>query len=448
MAIEIEGSSIVGDSPLRIGIVNLRFNIADYFDPDFETDAAQISADEIIAELTTPGLTFDGEFIVDGATNLWIYDSISVVRPNPSSTLYIGVARFREIAGTDPDSELTVSLISSRNPTTNREGEAKVKVVWSRDYQGAYRSLSLPQADAILPSGIAWYGPTFTLQNNATINSLGVGYYEYRAAALGSVPSRQLECAEAFDSREQKIASKQEATLIYHLWRTEDEILIRQKLEATAPPIYQGMIVEDYTLTPIGGGVWKAVVSYVLDVDENEESSTYTFDTTGGTTRMTLSLGTRRYGSLAPDCKGAIGVSGDKIEGVDVTIPAYAFSETHKIPAAFVNQTFKNNVFQLTGKVSNGAYKGFAPGEVLFLGATGQRSDSKYYSITYNFAASPNVQNLNVGGIVVALKRGWEYLWCLHADALDTAAQRIVKRPIGVYVEQVYPIANLELLGL
>ena len=110
--------------------------------------------------------------------------------------------------------------------------------------------------------------------------------------------------------------------------------------------------------------------------------------------------------------------------------------------------TYKLTLFGLTGKVNNAAFRGFAAGEVLFLGAQGSKTGTGDWSISYRFAASPNVANLTVGDITVTEKRGWDYLWVSYADSKDDTAKRLVKKPVAAYVEQVYGYADFSLLGI
>lgn len=67
---------------------------------------------------------------------------------------------------------------------------------------------------------------------------------------------------------------------------------------------------------------------------------------------------------------------------------------------------------------------------------------------TFRFAASKNKTTFTVGGIVVPAKKGWEYMWVMYADRDDDTAKRIVKLPIGVYIEQVYELADFAGLGI
>lgn len=179
--------------------------------------------------------------------------------------------------------------------------------------------------------------------------------------------------------------------------------------------------------------------------------SSFSFDTSGGTQHVTQSLATvHRYAAsgTAPDFGGAVGVTHDNVEGVDITIPVYSFAETHYLAASFVTQAYKGTLFNLTGKVNSGSFKGLAAGECLFLGASGSKRGADDWEITYRFAGSPNRTGLVVGPISGIAKKGWEYMWVRYADSEDVAAKAIVKKPIAVYIERVYDEGNFAALGI
>jgi hypothetical protein len=101
----------------------------------------------------------------------------------------------------------------------------------------------------------------------------------------------------------------------------------------------------------------------------------------------------------------------------------------------------------------SGAFKGFQPGEVLFLGASGARRGTDPdddWEITFRFAppASPNATGISVGDISGISKKGWEYLWVRYADQEDTGSHAIVKRPVAAYVERVYESGSFAALQL
>ncbi len=55
---------------------------------------------------------------------------------------------------------------------------------------------------------------------------------------------------------------------------------------------------------------------------------------------------------------------------------------------------YKSTLFFLTACVNSDGFKGFAPGEVLFLGASGTQRGQEDWEITFKFAASPNATGL------------------------------------------------------
>ena len=173
--------------------------------------------------------------------------------------------------------------------------------------------------------------------------------------------------------------------------------------------------------------------------------SSFRFNTGGGTEHITQSRGTvASYGSGAPDFGGAIGVADSGVEGVDIVSPVYNFSETHYL-ATINKSTYAN----LTGKVNNASFKGFAAGEVLLLGVEGEKRDGvDDWELTFNFAASPNRANITVGSITGIAKKGWEYMWVRYAYDKDATAKAVLQKPVNIYIEKVYEEGDFGLLGI
>ena len=147
-------------------------------------------------------------------------------------------------------------------------------------------------------------------------------------------------------------------------------------------------------------------------------------------------------GETAPDFKGAIGVTKDSVDGVDITVPVYSFSETHILANADVTNTYKGKLFALTGKTNKRRFKGFAPASACSSGASGSKRGKGDWEITFHFAASPNKTGLTVGEITGIAKKGWEYLWVRYEDAVDATAGKMTKKPVAVYIEKVYDEGN------
>ncbi len=269
-------------------------------------------------------------------------------------------------------------------------------------------------------------------------------------------------CTENIDSRQ--ITETQSAELLYTITGTAEEATAIATLKATAPTVLHDMKRQPVTVEPVHVDttnpdkcIWTGTVNYApLEHQEPPETgdSSFSFDTGGGTQHITQSLATvQRYAAsgTAPDFKGAIGVTHDNVEGVDITVPVYNFSETHYLAAATVTTAYKGTLFQLTGKVNNGSFRGLAAGECLFLGASGSRRGTgpdDDWEITFRFAGSPNRTGIAVGPISGITKKGWEYLWVRYADAEDTGSNTLVKHPIAAYVEQVYEYGNFATLGI
>lgn len=241
--------------------------------------------------------------------------------------------------------------------------------------------------------------------------------------------------------------------LVYDIVGTYSESDVQALLLATAPAIYNGLILDSVEAEPVyvdsgtsASGVWKGYARYLVPEVE------YTFDTGGGMETITQSLGTiSSYGigaATPPDCGGAIGVSDDRVEGVTIPIPKFDFTETHVWSAATITPTYTLALANLTGCWNNAIWHGYPIGTVLFQGATGSNRGSTQWTITYRFSYSPNVDDLMIGAIGPITKQGWDYAWIRYADFEDTVAKALVKRPIAVYVERVLSPGDFSGLGI
>lgn len=258
--------------------------------------------------------------------------------------------------------------------------------------------------------------------------------------------------SESYVSRPFKVGIKDSGReLVYDIHNTADEAEVQTLILGTAPAVYNGLILDSVEADPVftdgsasPTGLWKGKARYLVPEVQ------YTFDTGGGESKITQSYQTvsayAPAGFVAPDFGGAIGVSADSVEGAQIPIPKYDFTETHVFADSNVTPTYKSNLFNLTGRKNGSPYKGFAAGEVLFLGATGSNRGSGQWTITFRFSCSPNVSGLTIGTITGINKRGWDYLWIRYADFVDLSAFALVKRPIAAYVEEVILDGDFSLL--
>jgi len=265
------------------------------------------------------------------------------------------------------------------------------------------------------------------------------------------------------DSRQWTTGANLSVEFSYQVRGTASDVNAKNAMLGEAPSSYQYLARQSSQIEPVvmdtanpDGCIWKGTVRYARASQASEPpetgESTFSFDTGGGSQHVTQSISTvNKYapsGKTAPDFKGAIGATHDSVEGVDITVPVYNFSETHYIPDAAVTGGYKATLFNLTGKTNNASWNGFAAGEVLFLGAAGSKRGDDDWEITFRFAASPNKTGLSVGDITGIDKKGWQYMWVRYADAEDAAAKAIVKKPVAVYIEKVYEEGDFSGLGI
>jgi hypothetical protein len=230
--------------------------------------------------------------------------------------------------------------------------------------------------------------------------------------------------------------------------------------------------LESYSVEYLGDNAWQLQAVYISDGGEDDQQRDplkrlRSFDTGGATQHITQAIpsdsfpnGEQRFhtGSpAAPDMQGAIGVDGDSVQGVDIVVPQLTWTETYDVPAQYVTTEYVKTTSRMTGTVNDAAFRGFAAGEVLFLGASGsQQWDEEKgdgpWSLSYKFVANPNygpgktLDALTIGNIQGVEKDGHDYLWVRYEDAVSN--NTLLKRPKFVYVNKVYRRADFSDLGL
>ncbi|MDM4014977.1 hypothetical protein [Roseiconus lacunae] len=227
----------------------------------------------------------------------------------------------------------------------------------------------------------------------------------------------------------------------------------------------------DYSDTPLVGGSLKVNVS-----------------TTGATIKLYQSSNERVYPAYSGDpataqpCRyfrGAIDVQpeGDRMSprGSDIVIPTLRVNVTGRIAHEYVDSEFEYSkiLARLTGTVNqswqfqkpNGlggfvSGSGFAPGELLFLGADGDIIADKDPLLTFSFLASPNLDSVTIGSIPNVTKKGHEVGWFSFKQMLDDIAgptddgaaggnsKRSVVVVEGYHVHTVYASADWDDLAL
>lgn len=262
---------------------------------------------------------------------------------------------------------------------------------------------------------------------------------------------------EKAESRRLTTGANPSVELVYTVSGATDDAAAMVAVNNTAPTTYDpygsGIVylpIECVQLDPVpstNGTLWYATVRYSQRAASDLPTSS--FDTTGGTQHIIASRRTVNwYPQNAPANVSLIGQTEDGVEGCDIAVPVYSFSETHYYYSYSITTAFKRTLFALTSCVNSATFKEFNAGECKFDGASGtSRGDGKW-EITYKFSCLPNRTSFDVAGITVASKNGWDYLWVRTKDKVDTYSKAIVKIPLGVYIEQVYDYADLNALGI
>ena len=175
----------------------------------------------------------------------------------------------------------------------------------------------------------------------------------------------------------------------------------------------------------------------------------------GGHQKITQSLETvHKYapsGKTAADHKGAIGVTDHGVEGCDIIVPKFSWTETWQLPIADYGWAYSQVLKAATGRVNASEFRGFPAGQVLFKGGKGSASskDPTLIEISYAFDQSDDVTAQTIGDITGIAKTGWQYLWVqIRRDRHDATAKDYVRRPKSVYVERVYDSVAFATLGI
>jgi len=268
-----------------------------------------------------------------------------------------------------------------------------------------------------------------------------------------------IQFEEKAESPRVNVGSQARAERLYWVSGTDNEVVARTAIEAFAPTVYDvygdaSIILwrQAVSCEPSGNStdLWDVTVQYGIERPTDE--SQFNFEISVTSQRIFQSLATRRYapiGEIAPDYKGAIGVTADSVEGCELSVPSYSFSEVHYVPNVIVSSGYKVTLGKLVGKTNNAPFKGWDTGEVLMVGASGTARPARGdWEIAYKFSARENVTNQSIGDITGIDIGGWEYVWVRYEDKEDQDAAALVRRPLAVYVEKVYRSGDFSALGI
>jgi hypothetical protein len=244
---------------------------------------------------------------------------------------------------------------------------------------------------------------------------------------------------EAAKSRHLSINDKtQEEVLDVFAVGSTDQNAIYQAVLAATTVVWDGLIRKGLTLDHQGGGFWEGKVTYGpveglqlagqggagnpppqgSQPGENDPlGMELSFDTTGGTSKITQALATTsitaRAGRPAPtiaELKNAIGAKKDHVEGCDVVSRKLEFGLSRKL--SYLTLAYLRALVACTGSTNANAYLAHPREALLFLGASGNFRQQEGWTVNYKFAGGVNETNIVIcDGLTVPSKNAWEYLW-------------------------------------
>lgn len=252
---------------------------------------------------------------------------------------------------------------------------------------------------------------------------------------------------------------------------SNDTFAVEQAAYLGTPAVTpNGLVRDEITVSPRGGGICFVGVSYSSKLpqteavgdtpadtpdtptDEDDLGAEWSFSTKGGTAHVTQSLETKekvKVGGVAADNKRAIGLRKDGVDGCDILTSQLKFSITVTRPN--VRLPFVRTLGKITGRTNKSAWRGFKAGELLYEGCDGSGTSYGRAKLTHSFIAGENLETgdarLTVAtGLTLNAKKAHEYVWVAYSD--QVTGDQLYPLPLGVYRERVYEEGEFTALEL
>jgi hypothetical protein len=178
-----------------------------------------------------------------------------------------------------------------------------------------------------------------------------------------------------------------------------------------------------------------------------------TWDTTGGVTvRRTHAPLVASYAGPgapvgAPNHGSAINVTDEGPQGVDIEVGGGLLRIESVITTAQASTAYGKRLQAWSKKYTNDRnFRGFSAGEVRFMGGTMTERADGYWDLVRVFEVSENETGLVVAGVTGVAKKGHEYVWVQSQKKEDATNKAVVDEVVAVYVHEVFPQKNFDLL--
>lgn len=234
-----------------------------------------------------------------------------------------------------------------------------------------------------------------------------------------------------------------------------------QAVLAAAPNTYDALGLKEVRVDSYENGTMEASAVYASEDEgggdeEDGEEATESFDCGGGTKHMTHAISQKRvFGGSGDDAGGGIGwngKSGAEAEFAGVDVPCADMRETYTKTISRSKATstsYKKKVAELVGCVNSGSFKGWAAGEVMFLGCSFSTPNrgAKKVTVSYNFRIMPNESSCKVAGKSCGSKKGFEYMWA-RSEIKNGNDGKPAVEVAAIYKAEVCNSGNFSVLGL
>jgi len=250
------------------------------------------------------------------------------------------------------------------------------------------------------------------------------------------------------------------ATLGYRLSVELDQATAWAYVLANTPTRLGVFYRKDLRLSFIGGGIWDIDVEYATkDKREPKDGNfKWSFDSTGQTKKVTQAVAHIATYSIAGrtqiDHAGAIGVTDDAVEGVEIIDRAFKWAEVWQLAIGGYGFIYSAVLGELTGGVNASYFRGFPAYTVRFDGASGGQSsqDDLLAEFTFNFSVSPSQSGLSIGSgsnLISGIEKiGWDYLWTGYETVEDADAKKTTLKLVQADVDRVYYPFNFSIFGI
>jgi len=206
--------------------------------------------------------------------------------------------------------------------------------------------------------------------------------------------------------------------------------------------------------TPLGTLYWNSIQlyeSYYAQLYEigvtyspfNKQVGTYLVrvEHAAGMAKATAGTLIAGYPTASRPAGGNGGViwNGREVVGVDVPFNETRIVISYRHPKMFLNHAYLRAVGALVGHPNSDTFLGYAPGEIAYAGGNATESECEA-SAEYSFEVSRNETDLEVGGITIDAKTGFDvispvYKWSTDEDGGgNTKAVRAID-----YIEIIRP---------